>query len=116
MNASLPELVQQREDILQQIQSIDRLRRGTLSQQFFTKKLKGKSVRQGPYFVLQCFIKGTKRSERVSADQAQQAKVDVASYQLFQQLADQFVEVTDQMTRLERGQDQDSKKNSRLRK
>lgn len=116
MTASLPQLIQKREDILQQIQSIDRLRRGTLSEQFFTKKLKGKSVRRGPYYVLQCFIKGTKRSERVSAQQAQQAQQDVSNYQRFQQLADQFVEVTDQVTRLERGQSQNSKKKSRPRK
>ena len=116
MKPDLADLRRQREQVLQQIQTIDRLRRGTLSEQFFLQKRGGKIIRQGPYYVLQCFLKGSiKCSERIPADQAQQAKADVANYQRFQELADQFVHITDQITRLERGQT-DAKKNSRRRK
>jgi hypothetical protein len=115
MPASLPALRQQREDILQQIQTIDRLRRGTLSEQFFLKKRQGKTIRQGPYYVLQCYLKGCKCSERVPADQAQQVQSDVANYQRFQVLAEQFVQVTEQITRLENGQTH-AKKNSSSRR
>lgn len=115
MSAALPELRRQREQILQEIQTIDRLRRGTLSEQFFVKKHHGRATRQGPYYVLQCYLKGAKCSERIPADQAQQAKTDVANYQRFQELADQFIQITDQITRLESGQT-DAKKNSTRRR
>jgi hypothetical protein len=111
MPTSLPQLRQQREEVLQQIQAIDRLRRGTLSEQFFVKKRKGKSIRQGPYYVLQCYLKGCKCSERIPADQAPRIKSEVANYQRFQELAEQFVTITEQITRLENGST-DAKKNS----
>ena len=115
MKAALPELRRQREQVLQEIQTIDRLRRGTLSEQFFIKKRESKTIRQDPYYVLQCYLKGCKCSERIPADQAQQTKTDVANYQRFQELAEQFVKITDQVTRLENGQT-DAKKNSRHRR
>lgn len=115
MKTNLPDLRRQREEVLQKIQAIDRLRRGTLSEQFFTKKREGKSIRQGPYYVLQCYLKGCKCSERIPADHSEQVKSDVANYHLFQELAEQFVMITDQITRLENGQP-DAKKNSRHRK
>jgi hypothetical protein len=115
MKSNLPELRQQREEVLQKIQSIDRLRRGSLSEQFFTTKREGKTVRQGPYYVLQCYLKGCKCSERIPADHAEQVRSDVANYQRFQELAEQFVKVTDQITRLENGQT-DAKKNSSPRR
>jgi len=112
MPLALPELRRQREQILQEIQAIDRLRRGTLSEQFFVKKREGKTIRQGPYYVLQCYLKGSKCSERIPLDQAQQARTDVANYQRFQELAEQFIQITDQITRLESNQ-VDVIKNSR---
>lgn len=115
MKAALPELHRQREQVLQEIQTIDRLRRGTFSEQFFIKKREGKTIRQGPYYVLQCYLKGCKCSERIPVDQAQQTKSDVANYQRFQELADQFVQITDQITRLENGHTH-AKKNSRRRR
>lgn len=115
MKPTLPELRRQREEVLQKIQTIDRLRRGTLSEQFFTKKRQGKRVRQGPYYVLQCYLKGCKCSERIPAEQAEQVKSDVANYQLFQELAEQFVKITDQITRLENSPS-DAKKNSSHRR
>lgn len=115
MKPSLPELWRQREEVLEKIQAIDRLRRGTLSEQFFTKKREGKTVRQGPYYVLQCYLKGCKCSERIAVAHAEQVRSDVANYQLFQELAEQFVTLTDQITRLENGQT-DAKKNSSPRK
>ena len=115
MNQSFSVLRRKREQILEQIQAIDRLRRGSLSEQFFTRKVQGQEIRQGPYFVLQCYLKGCKCSERISADQAEQTKMEVANYQRFQELAEQFVQVTDQMTQLESAHTH-SKKNSRRRR
>ncbi len=115
MKPPASELRRKREQILEQIQAIDRLRRGSLSEQFFTRKVQGQELRQGPYFVLQCSLKGCKCSERIPADQAEQTKMEVANYQRFQELAEEFVQVTDQMTQLESGPTH-RKKNSKRRR
>lgn len=115
MKPTLPELRQQRQAVLHQIQAIDRLRRGTLSKQFFKKRRAGKTVRQGPYYVLQCYLKGCKCSERIPAEQAEQVKSEVTNYHRFQELAEQFLQITDQITRWESGLS-DAKKNSSHRR
>ncbi len=112
MHASLAQLEQRREQILQQIHAIDRLRRGSLSRQFFKKTRAGSQTQQGPYYVLQGYIHGQKFSERVPAAQAQAMEPLVANYQRFAELADEFVTVTDQITRLSQGAPE-AKKNSR---
>jgi hypothetical protein len=112
MNASLSELEKRREHILQQIQAIDRLRRGSLSRQFFKRPRTGSKAPQGPYYVLQGYIQGQKFSERVPAGQAQQVEPLVANYKRFEELAEEFVTVTDQITRLSQGAPE-AKKNSR---
>ena len=112
MNLSLSQLEARREQILQQIKSIDRLRRGTLSRQFFKKRRSGSKAKQGPYYVLQGYLQGQKFSERVPAEQAAQVEPLVANYKRFEQLAEEFVTVTDQITRMNQAAP-DAKKNSR---
>jgi hypothetical protein len=112
MPASLSQLEQRREQILEQIQAIDRLRRGSLSRQFFKKPRAASKTQQGPYYVLQGYIQGQKFSERVPAQQAQQIEPLVANYKRFEKLAEEFVSVTDQITRLSQGAPE-AKKNSR---
>ena len=112
MPNSLAQLEKHRDHLLQQIQAIDRLRRGCLSRQFFKKTRAGSKAQQGPYFVLQGYIQGQKFSERVPAEQAPQIEPLVANYQRFEQLAEEFVTVTDQITRLSQDAPE-AKKNSR---
>jgi len=112
VHTSLAQLEKRREQILQQIQAIDRLRRGSLSRQFFKKTRAGSKTRQGPYYVLQGYIQGQKFSERVPAEQAQQLEPLVANYKRFDELAEEFVTVTDQITRLSQDAPE-AKKNSR---
>jgi hypothetical protein len=100
MNNTFAQLEQRREQILQQMQAIDRLRRGTLSCQFFKQPRSAAKVQQGPYYVLQGYIQGQKFSERVPAAQAPQLEPLVANYKRFESLAQEFVSVTDQLTRL----------------
>lgn len=114
MNVSSSQLEQRREQILQQMGAIDRLRRGSLSRQFFKQHRAGSKNPQGPYYVLQGYIQGQKFSERVPAEQAPQIEPWVANYQRFEQLAEEFVTVTDQLTRLSQ-EAPDAKKNSRRR-
>lgn len=114
MPASLSQLEKRREQILQQIQSIDRLRRGSLSRQFFKRPRAGSNAQQGPYYVLQGYIQGQKFSQRVPAGQAQELGPLVANYKRFEELAEEFVTVTDQITRLSQSAPE-AKKNFRPR-
>jgi hypothetical protein len=110
MELSLSQLEARRQDILQQMGALDRLRRGCLSRQFFKQRRSRPTRRQGPYYVLQGYLHGRKFSERVPADQAPQLKSLVANYKRFVKLAGQLVTVTDRITRLTQGQP-DAKKN-----
>lgn len=114
MSSSTSVLQQQRERVLEQMRSLDTLRRGSLSEQFFKYKEAGKTLLRGPYFLLQGFFHGKKFAERIPAKKAGQVAQQVENYQRFQALAERFVTLTDQMTRL---LDQpDSKKNSSPRR
>ena len=96
------------------MRSLDRMRRGSLSRQYL-KAAKDKPP-QGPYFVLQGYLRGQKFSERIPADRAAQTELDVENYRSFQQLCERFVTLTDQMTQLADEESPESKKNSRPRK
>lgn len=103
-----------RNSLLEDMQAIDRLRRGSLSKQFF-KAAPGQSERRGPYFVLQGFFQGKKFSERIPAEQAPQVQEQVDNYRRFQALAEDYVTLSDEITRLE-STGADSKKNSSRRR
>jgi hypothetical protein len=80
---------------------IDPLRRGSLSRQFFKTRRAGRTVESGPYFVLQGFFKGKKCSKRIPPSQTQEVEKHVENFRLFQALAEQFVTLSDQITRWE---------------
>jgi hypothetical protein len=107
---TLPQLQRRRDQILAAISSIDHLRRGSLSQQFF-KPGGPHSKPQGPYYVLQGYLLGQKFSERIPAEQAPRVEEDIANYKRFQSLAEEFVTVTDLITR-QTEQVSEPKKNS----
>jgi hypothetical protein len=116
MSNDFNKLSAQRDNVLAQLQSLDRLRRGSLSRQVYVRKKQGASASpQGPYYVLQGFHQGKKFSRRIPAEQAPQVEQAVANYKRFQALADQCVTLTDQLTQIAEGRP-DSKKNSSRRK
>jgi hypothetical protein len=115
MKLNRDDLLQKRQALLLQMQSIDRLRRGSLSKQFFQARPPAPPARRGPYFVLQGFFHGKKFSERIPPEQAAQVEQDVENYRRFQALAEEYVTLSDQITRLP-DQPQESKKNSSRRR
>jgi hypothetical protein len=115
MKLNRDDLLQKRQALLLQMQSIDRLRRGSLSKQFFQARPPAPPARRGPYFVLQGFFHGKKFSERIPPEQAAQVEQDVENYRRFQALAEAYVTLSDQITRLQ-DQPQESKKNSSRRR
>ena len=110
MPAKLDSLIHKRDRVLQNMQDIDRLRRGSLSKQFF-KAGPGQSAPRGPYFVLQGFFQGKKFSQRIPAEQAPQVQQQVDNYRRFQTLAEEYVTHSDEITRRE-FQNSGGKKNS----
>lgn len=100
----------QREAIVERMKQIDHLRRGSLSRQLFKTRRGAKTVQSGPYFILQCFFKGKKSSERIPASQADEVEKQVENFRLFNTLADEFITLSDQITQLECSAG-DSKKN-----
>jgi hypothetical protein len=114
MPDQLDSLLQKRQILLQELQTIDRLRRGSLSKQFF-KAAPGHSGQRGPYFVLQGFFHGKKFSQRIPTEQAAQVQEQVDNYRRFQVLAEEYVTLSDEITRLE-GQGAGGKKNSSRKK
>ena len=114
MTDSIQVLRSKREDVLGRMKQIDHLRRGSLSRQFFKSQRNGKTVEFGPYFVLQCSFNGKKCSERITASDAEQVERQVENFRLFNDLAEQFVSLSDQITRLECSVDH-GKKNASTR-
>ena len=113
MPEQLDSLVKKRDTLLKEMQTIDHLRRGSLSKQFF-KPHPGQIEQRGPYFVLQGFFRGKKFSERIPAEQAPQVQEQVDNYRRFQTLAEDYVTLSDEITQMESG-DSHSKKNSNRR-
>jgi hypothetical protein len=113
MPIPLDSLLQKRELIFKEMQAIDCLRRGSLSKQFF-KSGPGQPAR-GPYFVLQGFFQGKKFSERVPTAEAPEVQQQVDNYRQFQKLAEDYVTLSDQITRMG-SSNLESKKNFSPRK
>lgn len=110
MPEQLDSLLKKRKTLLQEMQAIDHLRRGSLSKQFF-KPRPGQTEQRGPYFVLQGFFRGKKFSERIPAQQAPQVQAQVDNYRRFQTLAEEYVTLSDEITQIQ-SPDSGSKKNS----
>jgi hypothetical protein len=107
----MPDTLRRRDEILQEMAEIDRMQRGTLSEQFFKRKKGGHEVILGPYYVLQHRVSGKHHSQRVSAKDLLPVRSAIEGRERFEKLAQEFVAITEQMTR-ESGQDQDAKKNA----
>ena len=105
-------LSQRRQQILDEMARLDRLQRGYLSKQFFTRERGGRTLRFGPYYVLQHGAKERRVCRRVPADEVNSVEADLAAWRCFEKLAEEFVEVTERMT-LASESDAESKKKAR---
>jgi hypothetical protein len=99
---------QRRRQLIQDMAAIDRLQRGHLSEQYFKTVRHGQVSRRGPYYVLQRWFHGKNLCERIPAAEVPAVRAALDGYQRFQQLAEEFVELSEQLTR--RARDPQSKK------
>ncbi len=95
-----------RVEILDEMRQIERLRQGSISEQYYGTGGK----RQGPYYVLQGYVGGKHWSRRIPKDQVEQAKEDLAAGVHFNDLCRKFAEVTEAATVMEDDQPAGKKK------
>ena len=93
---------------LERLMAIDGARRGQLSQQYYTrKKADGQTVRQGPYYVWQRYVKGRKRSVRMNRDQIDRVEAELERGREVDAILDELWTILEERAE---EQDRDSKK------
>ena len=93
-----PTIQQERARILVQMAKIDRMIRGHVSQQTYHKQRGDQTVTQGPYFLLQRRENGKNNCQRVGAEELDAIVAGVEAYARFQELAQRYAMLTEQMT------------------
>ena len=102
---TVQELEARRNAILEEMRSIRSMRRGTINEQCFKTRLKGRKgvVHQGPYYVLSKREGEKTVSKRLrSVAELQQAQKDVVEYKRFLGLCQEFERLTARLGELER--------------
>lgn len=93
-----PSLQQERSRILEEMAQIDRMIRGHLSEQTYQVQRGGRTLSQGPYHLLQRREEGKNNCQRVATDELEFIAHAVEGYARFQQLAQRYAALTEQMT------------------
>jgi hypothetical protein len=107
MMDTVQQLEARRNAILEEMRSIRSMRRGTISEQYFKIRLKGKKemVSQGPYYVLSRREGDKTVSRRLrSATELEQARKEGAEYKRFFGLCQEFERLTARLGELESGE------------
>jgi hypothetical protein len=103
---TVQQLESRRNAILEEMRSIRSMRRGTINEQYFRTRLKGRKgiVHQGPYYVLSRREGEKTVSKRLRrGGELEQAQKDVAEYRRFLGLCQEFERLTVRLGELERG-------------
>lgn len=117
MPVSLQELEVRRNAILEEMRSIRSMRRGTINEQHFKIRRKGKKgiVLQGPYYILSRREGEKTASQRLrSPGELDQARKDVAQYKRFMGLCQEFERLTARLGELERSESEGGQEKKRL--
>ena len=102
----------ERLDILRQMGSITRLRRGSVNEQSFTQRRRdGSVVTHGPYYLYSRTEQRRSYSQRLPAEAVAQYRTDTENCRRFKELAEAYIRVCERLTE----QGGTGKKNSRPR-
>jgi len=114
---TVQELETRRNRILEEMRSIRSMRRGTINEQYFKTRLKGRKamVHQGPYYVLSRREGKKTVSKRLGVAEVEQAQKDAAEYKRFVGLCQEFERLTARLGELERGEPSLEQKKKRFR-
>jgi hypothetical protein len=107
-------LLQRKKELLEEIDQIGPMRRGQLSEQYYEKKnARGKTIRTGPYYVWQAWVKGKKRSIRIPKDKVETVRQEMEAHKQYKQLCEELTDVMEQLSlEPEKAADDAFKKNS----
>jgi len=103
---TIQQLEARRNAILEEMRLIRSMRRGTINEQHFKSRLKGRRgmVFQGPYYVLSRREGEKTVSKRLkSPAELERARKEVAEYKRFMGLCQQFERLTARLGEMERG-------------
>jgi len=103
---TVQQLESRRNAVLEEMRSIRSMRRGTVNEQYFETRLKGRKglVHQGPYYVLSRREGEKTVSKRLRSEgELEQAQKDIAEYKRFLGLCQEFERLTARLGELERG-------------
>ena len=97
MNSS--QLLKKRQEILRQLQDLQQIRRGTITEQFMETKLKdGSKVRRGPYHLHTFKDKQQTVSRRLrNPTEVQSCREQIDAFRQFQQLTAELLSIGEQL-------------------
>lgn len=109
--SSLFQLAVRRHEIIEEIEMIKSMRKGTLNKRYNkVKNKKGEDVLNGPYYVLTKKGAGNKTvSDPIPATDAPRVQEDVENYKRFRQLADEYVDVCERLSQFTNDEDEGKK-------
>jgi hypothetical protein len=93
----MPTLQERKESAMQKLLNIHCARRGQLTTQHFTRQNKdGRTVKQGPYYLWQRYVKGHKQSVRIPPEHIAQVQADLAHGREVQAIFDDLFAIMEQ--------------------
>lgn len=101
-----------RKELLDQMEGIDRMHEGRLSEEYRERVVDGQTLRNGPYYKHQQWKGGKNVSRRVKADEAERLREGIEGMDQFKRLCEDYARTTVAMTEHMEGQS-DAKKNSK---
>jgi len=94
----------ERKALVKNIGQIKGMRRGSVSEQLFRVKLKGKKgfSRRGPYYIHTTKIAGKTIGKRIRPEEVKKYRKEINNFRKFQKLTRRLVEVCEEICRMRR--------------
>jgi len=102
-----------RQKILQEMNNIDNMQLGRLTEEYREREVKGRTQVRGPYYKHQQWREGKNVTTRIKAEKAEALRKGIEGLDHFKKLSADFVEATVAMTDLNQREETSSKKNSK---
>lgn len=91
-------LERRRQEILGEMATITRMRRGTVNEQYFEVRQKdGSVVRHGPYFLFSRTEKGKSFSKRIGGEEADRYRGETEHCRRFKEFSNRYVMVCEEL-------------------
>jgi hypothetical protein len=98
-----------RKQVLKRMAQIDCMEKGRLTEEYRERYRDGQTVRLGPYYKHQRWEDGRNVSRRVPTTEAEPLRKAVEGYHEFEALADEYAQITIEMTRQTKNDDSKKK-------